>query len=405
MGQSRARILATIATGGVLAVATPLAAFISMRPADYGQFSLIYLIFGFGTSVQYSVVAEPWARAVSTSAPSTSRESDYARALLTLSACFGASALAVALVVPELRGLSPLLVMGVALGVYRVGARYRVAAAGDYGPVAMSDGLGIVAFAVALLVSVGWSLEPLLAVSISWAVSALSSCLVFSRPVFGAGYGLIHWIRAYRRQIGPLLADSIVMDVGAIGTPFALAALMPATQFGTYRGVSNLSLPLRIAGDSLRPAMVSAPPRRLVGSLALPIVLVALVIGAVSAAAVYALRLVSLDLGTLSSLSSHYLACGVFMTGSTIALVYYPLCRIHAAGRDVFSGRLVQTVLVIAGPIAGFAAGGLAGAIWGFALSALVASFVWLFVAVRTVRRGGRSTPDVIAGPTATTET
>lgn len=400
-----ARILATIVTGGVLTVAAPLAAFIGMQPAEYGLFSLVYLVFGFGTSVQYSVVAEPWARALLISGSSTSRQSDYARALLALSAGFGVAALVVALVIPELRALSPLLVVGVTLGVYRLGARYRAAAAGSYGRVAISDGLGIAAFAVALALSLGWSLEPLIAVSISWAVSAVSSCLAFSRPVFSAGHGLIHWIQSHHRQIRPLLFDSIIMDVGAIGTPFALASVMPAAQFGVYRGVSNLAIPLRILGESLRPSMVGVPLGRVVGPLALPIALASLLVGGVTAAALYTLSMVSLDLGTLSSLSSHYLAGGVFMVGSSVALVYNSLCRIHASGRDVFSGRLIQTVLVVAGPIAGFAAGGLAGAIWGFALSALAASLVWTFIAARTVRRGGRSTPDVLAGSTTTTET
>jgi len=195
------------------------------------------------------------------------------------------------------------------------------------------------------------------------------------------------------------------MDVGAIGTPFALATVMPAAQFGVYRGVSNLAIPLRILGESLRPTMVAVPLARVVGPLALPIAVASLLIGAVTAAALYALSLVSIDLGTLSSLSAHYLAGGVFMVGSSIALVYNSLCRIHASGRDVLSGRLIQTVLVVAGPIGGFAAGGLSGAIWGFAVSALAASLVWTYIAVRTVRRGGGSTPDVIAGSTATTET
>jgi hypothetical protein len=403
--RGRVRIVATIGTGGLLTVAAPLAAFIGMQPAEYGQFSLIYLVFGFGTSVQYSVVAEPWARALLMSGSSASRTSDYARALLVLSACFGAAALVVAIVIPELRALSPLLVVAVTLGIYRLGLRYRTAAEGRYERVAISDGLGIAAFAVALSVCLGASLEPLVAVSISWAVSVVSSCLAFARPVFSAGHGLIHWIRGHHRQIRPLLIDSVIMDIGAIGTPFALASVMPAHQFGVYRGVSNLAIPLRILGESLRPIMVGIPLRRVVGALALPIALASLLVGAITSAALYALSLVSVDLGTLSSLSSHYLAGGVFMVGSSVALVYNSLCRIHASGRAVFSGRLIQTVLVIAGPIAGFGSGGLDGAIWGFALSALAASLVWTYIAVRTVRRGGRSTPDVIAGSTATTET
>jgi hypothetical protein len=63
---------------------------------------------------------------------------------------------------------------------------------------------------------------------------------------------------------------------------------------------------------------------------------------------------------------------------------FYIVSRLRASRGDLLAARLVQTVLGVVGPLLGALLGGLSGAIWAYALSTLLSSLYWLFVARRS---------------------
>jgi hypothetical protein len=214
-------------------------------------------------------------------------------------------------------------------------------------------------------------------------VASVSAVAVLGLPRFAWGSGLVSWIRSNHAVIRPLLLDSLLMDAGAIGTPFLLAGLMGPRNFGIYRAVANVAVPVRLLAEPLRPVLGRLPPRRLF-SAGVTALIVGM--GAVLAAACYLVLVLVLprlgfELGTLIALVPYALPSSLFVAGNLYITVYYYFCRTNATHRRIIIGRFSQTALVVALPLVGFAVSGLLGAIWGFALSSLIAAVVWMVVA------------------------
>lgn len=382
------RLASSALSGGVFAALVPIGALILLQPAEYGQFSIVYLTFAFGLSVQYSVLSETWARGRAQAGLDSSWRA-FAGMLFTLCALFALAVLAIALSIGDLRPSAALLAGAVLFGVYRNGARYFLVAEGSAGRAAISDVGGSIAFA---LVLAGALLllhaDPLVAVSAAWLASGLVASLGLRAPSLRFGSGPVIWARRRWRDIRPLLFDSLLMDAGAIGTPFLLAAPLGAASFGVYRAISNVALPVRLLVDPLRPALGRASLSRILGRMPTALVLGGGAVLSLACFAVleWALPAVPVELGTLSSLTRFALPCAVFVFASLLGTVYYIVCRTNAGGRSILVGRWVQTALVVAAPLLGAALGGLTGAIWGFSISALVSGVVWTVLAFNIKR-------------------
>lgn len=374
------RLASSAASGGIYSTLTPILALLLLAPKAYGVFSVVYLVFAFGVSLQYSIISEAWARARRMQTEGNSW-TDYSSALSALSVVVGAVALVAALVIPELNSNGWALAGAVLFALYRNGVRYYSVAEGQVIRALVSDLAGIVAFTIALIALRDAS--HLLVVSVAWLAAGLVSSLVLSRPRLRWGFGLVRWSCVHVAEIRPLLLDSITMDLGAIGTPFLLAGFMGATRFGIYRAVSNVALPVRLLIDPLRPALGRVRPQQFfVRSVT---VLIASGAIALAAACYFALTLVvphlGFRLGTLSSLVDYAPASSVFVIGSLLGTVYYIACRTNSSQRGILTGRIVQTIVVVIMPIVGYAFFDLSGAIWGFAISSVVSAGVWIALA------------------------
>lgn len=366
--------------GAVSGALVPIAALILLDPADYGSFSTGYLVFAYGLSLQYSVVSEAWMRARKKDEAGTAW-ANYSTVLLTLSGAVAGLAAIVPLHFGERAMLAVVLPIAVFFGVYRSGARYHRMATGAIRRVIFSDVLCIIAFVpFYIFASDG---DPLLVLSAAWAISGLISFAMLGLPRFSRSGGPLRWLRTHRREIVPLLSDSTLMDVGALGTPFLLAGFMGPHNFGLYRGVANTAMPVRLLLDPLRSTIGKIRPATMFHSRALwSIGCITVLMGAGCFGALeFLLPMVSIDLGTLSALIPFSAPAGVFVAASFLGTLFYVVCRNHSTRQTIMKGRLIQTAMVLFLPLIGFTIGGLGGAVWGFSVSALASGLLWLYLA------------------------
>lgn len=376
--------------GALWGALVPVLALLFLEPAQYGSFSTIYLIFAYGVSLQYSIVSEAWARARLRYRKATNW-SNYSSALFTLACTIGAVGLSVSLVIFEVSAIAVWLGVAVGLGIYRSGARYHRMAVGMTRQVILADFLGILVFFAVLVLVHGQARTAVL--TMAWAASGAISIIALGLPVLRVGSGPIRWWRMHRREITPLLADSTLMDVGAIGAPFLLAGFMGPKNFGLYRGVANAAMPVRLLLDPLRPTIGRKPSGFFFRKTILWMIFG---VTFVTAALCYlALELVvprlPMRLGTLSELAIFSRQAALFTAASFVGTLFYIVCRNSGSRRTIMTGRIAQTFLVVTLPVFGFMSMGLSGAVWGFAVSASVSAVVWLCLAIpketKTIRQ------------------
>jgi len=192
------------------------------------------------------------------------------------------------------------------------------------------------------------------------------------------------WIRRHQKSIRPLLVDSLAMDLSAIGTPYALAPLLGVTNFGIYRGVSNVAAPVRLILNPLRPQVSAIDHARLARTSTLGLLSVAsLATGAAAAAALLLLQRYFPHLGTLTELAGFAIPTGAFVAANMLGTSYYLIARNYAPARGIWVGRLVQTVLSTVLPILAALVFGLVGAIWAYTAATLLSAVTWTIVARR----------------------
>lgn len=375
-----ARLAFSALIGAAWGALVPIVALVLLGPASYGSFSTVYLLFAYGVSLQYSVVSEAWARARGKYRRKTAW-ADYSTALFTLAGIVGVVAVTVSLFFPELRALAGWLGAAIFFGVYRNGARYYWLALGMTRRVIWSDLLGIGAFIGFFMML--RSSEPLAMLVIAWSISAFASVIGLGLPSLRRTSWPLGWWRAHKREIGPLLADSTLMDAGAIGAPFLLVGFMGPANFGLYRGIANAAMPVRLVLDPLRPSLGRRRPALFFKRSALwLIVTMTLIIGVACFLVLeFLVPQLSIRLGTLSELSIFALPSAVFAGASFLGTLYYIVCRTNCDRTTIMTGRICQTAVVLSMPVVGFATLGLVGAIWGFALSASISAVVWMVLA------------------------
>lgn len=385
MGEGRGRTT-LIATGlnAVAAIVPQAVALLTLDAAAYGQFSMVYLVYAAGASGVFSVIADAWSRTWAGREPRAGWR-PYASALLVFSAAFGVVGLAMGFVVGL--GWVHALLGGCAVAtlVHRTGARYFETRVDDWRHVIAGD-LGNTIAGLAFFVgAVLAGADALTAVLITWAAGSVAASLLSRRPTLRLrNRPLRRWAIVHRRAIRTLLADSMLLDLGAIGTPYLVAPLLGLAPFGIYRAVSNVAIPVQLVLNPLRPVVTGSSRERLLSTRLLGALTALLVLaGAAAYAILLALPSLPVRLGVISDLHQVALPAALFVPANGLSFFLYLVARGHAPARRIFQARVAQTVLAVAAPVVGAIGWGLQGAVWGFSASAWVfAALWWLAVAV-----------------------
>lgn len=386
-------------SGAAYSALIPICALVFLSPTQYGLFSVPYLIYAFGLSLQLSVVTEPWTRR-RVSEYITAPWREFWTVLCTLSLAVGAIVAAVVAVVLGLSGPWWLAALAVTVALLRNGARYHDIANGLGSRVLVADLAGVVAF-VAVVVALYEATDPFTAVLGGWLASAMASLVWTGGRLWRFGSSPVSWVRAHQQHIKPLLADSLLLDAGSIGTPFLLAPFLGATKFGIYRGIANVSLPVRLILEPLRPSIGGQSPasvfarRNIVFVVATSLALTL----ACFVALEYVIPVIGLQASTLGALTAFAIPASVFVLANFVGHYYYIVCRARGNQRQIIAGRLVQAISAIVIPIGGFFAFDLEGAIWGFVAASGASALVWAAIAWRAVRRYSPTSPPAASEP------
>lgn len=367
-----------VATGlnALAAIVPQLVALVTLEAISYGRFSMVYLVHALGTSMVFSVICDAWSR--------TSKRRDekawrhYSSSLAVFSLPFALAALVIGIAVGVGLPSAASGAVAAAALVYRTGSRYFETYVGDWRHVILGDVANIV-FAIAAFVLGWWAgLEPLQVAFLTWMAGAVAAVLASRTPQLSARRPFRRWLVVHRRAIRPLLADSMLMDLGAIGTPYAIAPVLGLAQFGVYRAVSNLATPVQLVLNPLRPLVTSSSQHRLLSArLMVPLTVLLVLAGLAGYWVIMLLPGLPFRLGVLSELYQVAAPAALFIPANGLSFYVYLVARGHAPTSRIFPARVVQTTLAVLAPVLGAVGWGLTGAVWGFSGSALSFAAVW----------------------------
>lgn len=371
------RSMVAVAANAGQVLAIQLLALVTLSPTDFGSFSIQYLVYAFGSSLSFSLVSEAWIRSELRQGVRSTWEA-YSSASVYLALAAGFVAFVVSLVFPPLQAFAVVGALAVAAATYRGAARYFSLRVEETRGVLPGDVAGLLGIITTWFVLSGSGLNALWMVVLAWAVGSVASAVASKRPTLGPPRTLASWWRDHAQSIRPLLRDSLLMDAGAIGTPYLLAPVLGLTQFGVYRAISNVAAPVRLILNPIRPQIAAAPlvsqrsPRR-----AGLVFLISVLMGAAAYACLLIIGAIDIDLGSLSAIVVYALPAAVFVTASFVGHYFYIVARAHLASGYLLAGRVVQTVLAVGVPIGGALTWGLPGAIWGYSVCTAVSAIVW----------------------------
>ncbi len=379
---ARFHVLLSTAINALGVLLLQLFALVFLDPFSFGAFSLVYLGYAFACSVTYSVLCEAWLRQ-----RNRLSWSSFASVLVALSVTFGIAV--AALSVAMFDGVAFVLPVFIAVtaSTYRVGARYVASVRGELRAVLLPDVAGVIPLLAAWTASL-WNEFSLSEFLWVWAICSLCSLIGSLRPKRFHRSFLVHWIRRHGRDIRVLLADSLLMDLAAIGVPFLLAPVLGLFSFGIYRAVSNAAAPVRLMLNPLRPVIAAQPivnqvgPRRLTG-----VALLAALLGSGVTLSLLGLAALGWQIGTLTALAPFALPTGIFVAANFLGHYAYLCGRGSLTGKQLSFGRIVQTSLGIVLPLFGAIVLMLPGAIWGYAMATLVSGLFWVGLLVSAAWR------------------
>lgn len=361
---------------GLSSVLPQVAGVVFLSSFGYGQFSIVYLAFAFGSSIVLSVVGDAWV--VSNRGALKADIGIYFTLLTSASLIFGVIAAIVTLAFVRDVSLITLGSFAVLFATFRVGFRYLLMQRGRWVGVSRSDAVFLISFTLLLSLGVFRSAVTPNSLLLIWSLSSILS--IFSNIGmcrFSSLRLAWQWLGANRRSIRPLLLDTLVMDASVVGTPYGMAPLLGMSAFGAYRAVSSLSSPLRLLVAPLRPGIVGAPSVWLKRTKVLLVYSGGAVIAVSSVVVLLAVGQLDVSVGVISDLAPYSIPVGVYVLAAALLAVYPLVCRASLSQSRLLVGRIGQTFLGVIGPFAGLVVGGLEGAIWGFALASLLAGVAW----------------------------
>lgn len=347
-------------------------AIIVLSPANYGLFALYFLVFAFMSSLALSTVCEAWVRV---DVADRASWPEYCTALCLIAG--------VSLIPSSLLGAATgstvaavASAAAVLFATLRVGARYFATVTNAYKYVGPADIASILAMAGTFTLARN-DFSDLEAVSLAWGASAIVA-MCFSKPIrITVQRGPRWWYQKHKASIRPLLTDSVLLDIGAVGVPLAISPILGIASFGVYRSVSSAALPVRLILTPLRPLMER---RRLPFFLSARVILAVTTSGFAIGVSVLVVLLV-IDVqslfsdGVLGQLAHFALPVGLFVMFNFVGNFYYLVSRTHSSGSTLMLYRFVTLTGAITLPLVGVLVGGLSGAIWGFVSNSIVLSF------------------------------
>lgn len=377
-----ARLTAATGASAVATLGIQVLALLSLNTTDFGLFSVMYLAAAFGLSLQLSAISEAWVRSHEDGQEAAWRI--FSATTLYFALGYGVAAILLALAIPGLRSVWWLAGIAVAASIYRAGARFHSLRESDWRRVLPADVIGAVGSVIAACAVLSHWRGDLFAVMVAWAATSLMQALTSRCPDFLAPTVIRTWVRHYGDTARPLLRDSIVMDAAAIGTPYALIPMIGISSFGVYRAVSNVAAPVRLLLNPLRPRLASISDQALRRRKSLLVIAtLSAFTGALTAGSLAFIAETDWDLGTLGALTDYALPTGVFVAANMFGHTYYLFARQRATGARMLRGRFVQTILAIGLPLLGALSGGLAGAIWAYAVATVGSALTWAILVLR----------------------
>jgi hypothetical protein len=352
-------------------------ALVALPLVSYGKFSIIYLVYAWGLSLSLSLTMEPWSRAGNPSSKTDIK--GYTTSLLITSVGFGASCAGLAVFLDL--GVLDAVACGVApFGLLLwSGSRYRLIHLGKISFVCFAEliALGVLVFVLVSNMRSQNFGEGSTAFFVTWASPSLVLAFASLRTMSSGLGGVSHWYLSLGRDIRVLLIDSVLMDVGAIGTPLALSPVMGAPGIAVYRAIANAGFPVRILITAVRPMLHRLPVARWSSSRLHLLLFFASVFLAVVIAVSVVLAQHLLSAEVLGELTSRLWQVGIFCAGNFYSTVVYIGCRGMAPGKLLIRGRILHTGLVVILPCIGFLFYGVEGAIWGLVTSTLAICLLW----------------------------
>lgn len=369
-----------------IGVAVPQVVALAWLPtSQFGQFSLLYLVYALAGSFLLSTVNETWSRAGMGAEPA-----EYLRAGSFISAFFAATTIVVGLLI----GVDIWSAICGGIGVYSAAAwssaRYLHAASGAWGLLAASEMWGLGISVAALVASVAIGMEPLSAVLLSWALYGLSALIASSSISIPSLRTTVRWLSRHKREVADLLPESLLLDVGSVATPALLFPFLGAASFGRYRAISNIAFPVRLALAAIRPTVarmsISQVQNPAIQAL---IVVAATLLGAVAGVGVLLLSLRFPSLGVIADLGGYWIQVAIFVAVTSYSSLAYMFCRIWARRRILLLGRVSQTAIMVGAPILGLVLAHEQGAINGYVAGATITCGIWA-VALGAIREAPR---------------
>jgi hypothetical protein len=376
----------------LLTLAPQLVALVSLGTEDFGRFSIVYLLFAWGASIQMSVVSEPVGRE-QRRGRGDGVGRDY-RAVATYVAVFaGVLASIASQLLWHDPAITAALGIAAAAACFRVPARYSSLLRGDWNGAVVVDALACVVLVAGGGLALALHRSDIEVVVWGWGAAMVAACLLGTRPVLAGPSVLGRWWRRRRRDIAPLTLDSLVMDMSSIGAPYAIAPILGLADFGVYRAISNVAAPVRLLIEPLRPSWANVDAHTLRRMLLRASAAIAVPAGVAAAVTLSLLHLLPWDLGVLDDLRPWAVPAGAFVTFSLVSLMFYAAARLQLGGRALWRGRLLQSSTAIVLPIGGALLGGLGGAIWSYVAATALGAVIWL-VLTRSSRPAQRRTTD-----------
>lgn len=389
---SRSLVLPATMVNSLLTLAPQIVALVTLDIRDFGRFSIVYLLFAWGASLQMSVVCEPVGRD-QRRGQMDAVDRDY-RAVATYIAV-GAGVLAgiAAYLLWGQPHITAVLALATAAACFRVPARYASLLQGDWRSALTVDAVACVLLLIAGGAALAMRLSAIEVVVWAWGGAMTGACVIGLSPVLRGPAVLRRWLRRRGRDIAPLTLDSLVQDISSIGAPYAIAPILGLANFGIYRAISNVAAPVRLLIEPLRPSWASVDALVLRRKLVRASLGIALPAGAAAGVCLALLHHLPWDLGVLDDLRPWSWAAGAFVTFSLISLMFYAAARLQLGGRALWRGRVLQSSTAIVLPIGGALLGGLPGAIWCYVAATALGAVVWVVLTRPSLaegRRGGR---------------
>lgn len=374
----RRTVLFSTIAHGVSSIGPQLLALVSLSSLDFGKFSIAYLVFALALSVTFSLLCDPW---VIVAKEKSWDVKVYPSILSMISVIF--ASIGTLVLVAILRDVQVAFAgfVGILFATYRAGARHFLVFSGRWMHALGTDLTSIMGLGLGAGLGLILNSDSLSLVLMAWVGASLAGCIFGPLPIWSPSH-CSNWFRENRRLIRPLLADSLIMDAESIGTPFILLPLLGVQSFGVYRGISNLSAPIRLLLAPFRTVMISSSSKILSARWLATVFSLAGGIGVVTWIALFSIGYLAIEIGVLTELSKYAVPAAVYVFGAVLVSVFPLIVRAQKKSRLLLLGRGSQTLVLLAGPIAGYIFFGLQGAIWGYAILTIVSGFVWLWASV-----------------------